>query len=155
MPDVDPTEVYNGPLRNASGRPLHRVPIPVAAVVPLNPFLRDGRGSVISRTVADTDRDGIWRTQLVPSSFFERADAYYVADERKAGGELVMFTVPNSGGPYRVRDLLIQAPPTGGEAIVEYTRWWSGLGPPPEVIIGAKPGDIYVEDRTGTIYQLT
>ena len=32
--------------------------------------------------------------------------------------------------------------------------FWSGQGAPPDVIPGAKPGDRYLDELTGTIYQL-
>lgn len=32
--------------------------------------------------------------------------------------------------------------------------WFTGTGPPPDALIGAGPGDMYVDILTGTLYQL-
>jgi hypothetical protein len=33
-------------------------------------------------------------------------------------------------------------------------KWWTGEGPPPAVISGASPGDMYIDQLTGTLYRL-
>lgn len=33
-------------------------------------------------------------------------------------------------------------------------QWFSGDGPPPQFIAGARPGDMYVDELNGTLYQL-
>lgn len=154
---LDPVEVWNGPLRTPGGRPLHRAVVPIEAVAPLNPLLRDSAGEVLSRVTPDTNTDGIWRASLIPTSQFARVDAYYTADERSVGGQLWAFRVPDSGGPYRLAELLIETPPTGEDPNAQhpdYAVWFSGHGPPPDFLEGAKPGDLYVDDDTDTVYQL-
>lgn len=32
--------------------------------------------------------------------------------------------------------------------------WFSGDGPPPDSLIGSGPGDMYVDNLSGTLYQL-
>lgn len=34
-------------------------------------------------------------------------------------------------------------------------RWWQGEGPPPELIVGARPGDWYWDTVSGDVYELT
>ena len=34
------------------------------------------------------------------------------------------------------------------------TEWYSGTGPPPQVLVGAKRGDMYLDLDTGQLYQL-
>ena len=129
MPLPEPVEVWHGPLRTPGGRPLHRAVVPVEAVAPSNPLLINGYGEVLSRATPDTNTDGIWRTRLIPSSAYARLDAYYTADERRYGGPLWLFRVPDTGGPYRLADLLLDEPPvgeapdgSGGGAIASYVH---------------------------------
>ena len=150
-----PVEVWHGPLVTPGGRPLHRAAIPIVAVAPMNPLLVDGHGEVLSKVTPDTNTDGIWRVSLLPTSSFARRDAYYTADERSYGGQLWLFRVPDDGGPYRLSDLLVEAPPIGDDPThPDYVRWFSGVGPPPDFIEGAQPGDMYVDDTAGAVYQL-
>lgn len=32
--------------------------------------------------------------------------------------------------------------------------WFTGVGPPPDALIGAGPGDMYIDVTTGVLYQL-
>ena len=34
-------------------------------------------------------------------------------------------------------------------------RWWQGEGPPPELIVGSRPGDWYWDTVSGNVYELT
>lgn len=43
---------------------------------------------------------------------------------------------------------------TGGDTEVVMPTWHHGDGPP-GVIVGAQPGDFYVDDLTGNYYRLT
>jgi hypothetical protein len=176
--------VTNGPLIDPQGRPFHRAPVTITAIVPSNPFLLNGSGSVLGRTVTDTETDGVWRATLIPTSQYGRADAYYLADETQVGGTAWPFRVPDSGGPYRLEELLIAELPKGdgyaavntfaalsdvnsaGKAAgrllavgsdgrigfypptiaVPPPTYWHGSGPPPAVIPGAAPGDVYIDD---------
>ena len=68
-------------------------------------------------------------------------DAYLIA------GELYVWDAAwVNAGP-------IQGPPgpPGHPGQIRYT----GLGPPPAVIVGAEPGDTYLDLNTGDIYKLT
>jgi hypothetical protein len=40
--------------------------------------------------------------------------------------------------------------PTGNDPV----KWFSGDGPPPNFIPGARPGDMYVDEASGGLYQL-
>lgn len=42
---------------------------------------------------------------------------------------------------------------TGSDVEVVMPTWWHGDGPP-GVIVGAAPGDFYVDDLTGNYYRL-
>lgn len=33
-------------------------------------------------------------------------------------------------------------------------RWWQGEGPPPELIVGSRVGDMYWDTVTGNVYEL-
>lgn len=180
--------VTNGPLVDPRGQPYHRVPIVITAVVPLNPFLLNGAGSVLGRTVTDTETDGVWRASLIPTSAYDRLDAYYLVDETQAGGTRWPFRVPDSGGPYRLEELLIAELPKGDgygavntfsalsdvnpagreggdlvavgsdgrlgfyrpTEVIPPPTYWHGHGPPPDVIPGAAPGDVYIDDDADT-----
>lgn len=42
----------------------------------------------------------------------------------------------------------------GGDVEVVMPKWWHGDGPP-GVVVGAQPGDFYVDDLTGNYYRLS
>ena len=44
-------------------------------------------------------------------------------------------------------------PPGTVEGAFEGTAWWTGQGVP-DVVMGSKPGDYYIDTDTGTIYKL-
>lgn len=41
-----------------------------------------------------------------------------------------------------------------GGSINPIVDWFTGVGPPPDVLIGAGPGDMYVDVASGVLYQL-
>jgi hypothetical protein len=43
---------------------------------------------------------------------------------------------------------------TGNDVEIVMPKWWHGDGPP-GVVVGAQPGDFYVDDLTGNYYRLT
>lgn len=45
------------------------------------------------------------------------------------------------------------SPPSGG-SVNPIVDWFTGTGPPPAVLIGAGPGDMYLDISAGTLYQL-
>ena len=44
-------------------------------------------------------------------------------------------------------------PPPGG-SLDPVVDWFTGTGPPPDALIGAGVGDMYIDILTGTLYQL-
>lgn len=46
-------------------------------------------------------------------------------------------------------------PVSSGRGGVAGERWWQGEGPPPDLIIGCRPGDWYWDTITGNVYELT
>ena len=57
--------------------------------------------------------------------------------------------VPGPAGPQGPQGLQGPQGPQGDPGSV----WWSGEGPP-NVVIGASPGDFYIDTLSGTLYQL-
>lgn len=54
--------------------------------------------------------------------------------------------VKESDGVYRAQ--------LGGTGSTEQVDWFTGEGPPPPVIPGAGPGDMYIDTSTGWLYRL-
>lgn len=99
-------------LTDASGRPLRDVDVFIRLIAPLNPYLLNGSGEVLSRVTVNTDDNGVWAAQLTPNDQFEQTNTYYVVDESCApGGLLWPVSVPDGPGPYQLRDILIPLPP--------------------------------------------
>ena len=44
--------------------------------------------------------------------------------------------------------------PGGGVSVNPIVDWFTGTGPPPPALIGAGPGDMYINVATGDLYQL-
>lgn len=108
------THVY-GILTDPTGRPLQRHRVAVSLVAPGNPF--DAAGAAVTQiATVDTDTDGRWEIDLVPTSSYEFAGAYYQVDWRirvSQADAVFAFTVPASGGPYNFRSQLITPPSPG------------------------------------------
>jgi len=108
------TLVY-GILTAPTGRPLQRQRVLIRSVNPGNPFT--DFGSAVARVdTVDTDTDGRWDTDLIPSSGYEYAGQYYTVDWRDTANQadaFFAFTVPDTGGPLNFRDLLVTPPVTG------------------------------------------
>ena len=115
--------VVTNTLTDPAGRPLRGVTVTVKLISPLNPFLLNGSGEILSRTATDTDETGTWSVDLAPSDTLENANSYYLVDETCAPGGLRWpISVPDSGGPYELRDVLVSVPPDtdpGGPAQVK------------------------------------
>lgn len=112
------TDVYHI-LEDVRGRPLQRQRVTVTLVAPGNSFLTTGnKPSVLGVLAVDSDGDGrVDFLGLIPNASYEQVGTYYVADcrdsIRRTDEYVYYFTVPASGGPYRLRDLLIAPPPAG------------------------------------------
>lgn len=111
------TSVF-GILTDPTGRPLQRHRVAISLVAPGNPF--DSAGAAVTQVAAvDTDTDGRWDIDLVPTASYEFAGAYYQVDWRirpSQADAVFAFLVPSTGGPYNFRDELI-TPPTPGVPI--------------------------------------
>jgi hypothetical protein len=65
-------------------------------------------------------------------------------------GKPIVLTSVRTGAPIR----------TGWDVDPEdydpdgYAQWFGGEGPPPAFIPGAKPGDMYLNETTGELFQL-
>lgn len=104
-----------GILTDPSGRPMQRQTVRVGRQPVGNPFDTAG-GAVIQVGAYDTDTDGRWEANLIPSSQYEDAGQYYLADARdgmRIGDAQWTFRVPDTGGPFNIRDLLVTVPPAG------------------------------------------
>lgn len=76
---------------------------------------------VLTSSIATTDASGVWTVDLAANTLIDPAGTYYVA--RQPGGDTVTFTVPATGGPYWVHDILVVNPasPDAAIAAVRYT----------------------------------
>lgn len=108
-------------LTDGSGRPLqnHVVRISLRGEDG-NPFTQLG-SEVIQPVAEDTDHDGRWEADLVPNALMEAEGTYYHVEQRGKLPRGVIapeehdwdFVVPEFGGPYPIRDVLIIAPSPG------------------------------------------
>jgi len=109
-------------LVDETGRPLQNVTVRISLISPLNPFLLNGAGEVLSSAAVDTDHNGVWSADLVASSLLEQANSYYLVDESAAPDGLRWpIRVPDGAGPFQLRDVLVEVPPTfspGGPVMV-------------------------------------
>ena len=107
-------QVY-GILTDPTGRPLQRQRVIIRSVTPGNPFTI--LGSAVSRVATiDTDTDGRWDADLIPSDDYELTGQYYTVDWRDTARQtdaLYGFTVPPTGGPTNFRDHLVEPLPPG------------------------------------------
>jgi len=107
-------QVY-GILTDPTGRPLQRQRVIIRSVTPGNPFTI--LGSAVSRVATiDTDTDGRWDADLIPSDDYELTGQYYMVDWRDTARQtdaLYGFTVPPTGGPTNFRDHLVEPLPPG------------------------------------------
>jgi hypothetical protein len=107
------TLVFNV-LTSPEGRPLQDLTVRFSLRAPGNPFTVLG-SEVVQLHAEDTNTSGRWEADLIPNSQFEAAGTYYHVDERgglREGSEWD-FVVPDVGGPYWVRDLLVIPPSPG------------------------------------------
>jgi hypothetical protein len=99
-------------LTDPSGRPLRDVTVRVKLISPLNPFILNGTGEILSQVAVDTDETGTWSVSLTPNSELENVNAYYLVDESCAPGGLRWpIAVPDGAGPFELRDILVSVPP--------------------------------------------
>lgn len=100
-------------LIDGTGRGLQDVTVRISLIAPLNPFLLNGTGEVISKVAVDTDHDGAWTATLTPNDQFEATDTYYLVDETEApSGQLWAIRMPDDSNTYTLRQVLI-TPPSG------------------------------------------
>lgn len=109
------TVVFNI-LTAPTGRPLQNQTVRVTLRAPGNPFTVLG-SEVFVPAAEDTNTTGRWEMDLLPNVLYEQEGTWYHVDQRDG---LRMpdaehdFRVPEFGGPYVLRDLLIIAPEPGG-----------------------------------------
>ena len=107
-------QVY-GILTDPTGRPLQRQRVIIRSVSPGNPFTI--LASAVARVaVVDTDTDGRWDADLIPSDDYELTGQYYTVDWRdntRQTDAFFGFTVPATGGPINFRDRLVDPLPPG------------------------------------------
>lgn len=147
-------------LTDASGRGLQDVTVRIKLIAPLNPFLINGVGEILTQVAVDTDHDGVWTALLAPNSTLDQSNAYYVVDESDAPGGLRWpIAVPDGAGPFNLRDLLIPVPPTtnpDGPVTIRPggSFEWDQLTPASIWTIphdlGYKPGGVRVKDSAGS-----
>lgn len=65
-----------------------------------------------------------------------------------ASGGGVVSVGSSSGGT-------ITVPVSSGTGSRDGERWWQGVGDPPDVIVGSRPGDWYWDTESGDVYELT
>ena len=114
------TIVFNV-LTDASGRPLQNHVVTITLRAPGNPFTDLG-SEVVQPRPQDTDHDGRWEADLIPNVQYEREGTWYHVEQRgnlprgviPAEEHAWDFVVPEFGGPYPLRDVLILAPDPGG-----------------------------------------
>lgn len=114
------TIVFNV-LTDPSGRPLQNHVVHITLRAPGNPFTELG-SEVIQPRPQDTDHDGRWEADLIPNVQYEREGTWYHVEQRgnlprgviPAEEHAWDFVVPEFGGPYPLRDVLIVAPDPGG-----------------------------------------
>jgi hypothetical protein len=98
---------------DGAGRPLLDVTVRISLISPLNPFLLNGLGEILSAVAVDTGEDGVWSVDLIPSSELDETNAYYLVDETAAPKGLRWpIIVPDGPGPFQLRDIVIPTPPT-------------------------------------------
>lgn len=98
-------------LTDGAGRGLQDVTVRVSLIAPLNPFLLNGSGEILTAVAVDTDHDGNWSVDLAASSTLEMVNSYYLVDESAAPGGLRWpIRVPDGAGPFEMRDCLVAVP---------------------------------------------
>lgn len=145
-------------LTDASGRPLQDVTVFVRLIAPLNPYLLNGTGEILSNVVVDSDETGIWIANLTPNDQLEQSGTYYVVDESCAPGGLRWpIVVPDGPGPYQLRDILVPLPPDtnpGGPVQIKGISYEHQQVSAASVWVihhnlGFKPGGVRVYDSAG------
>src|SRR5688500_16142677 len=135
-----------------------RTPLPALWTAD-DPSFEEHDGAVVHRDVCP---DNVWATAWVLEGedldaagyFFESpANTAYIPPQLQSGGTTVVQGPPGPPGPV--------GPPgpkgdTGspGAAGAAGARRWYGDGPPPQYIVGASPGDEYLDRASGTLYVL-
>jgi hypothetical protein len=150
--------VVTNSIMDAQGRGLREVTVHISLISPLNPFLLNGTGEVLSRVAVDTNETGIWTANLTPNDQLEQTGTYYIVDETEAPGGLKWpIVVPDGPGPYQMRDLLVPLPPDtnpGGpvqikgiayehQQVVASSVWTIHHN------LGFKPGGVRIYDSAG------
>lgn len=164
-------------LVDSKGAPVAGRQVAVELVAgPIGGFAPDG-SHIISTTYAITDGAGAWTVNLVPNGNVEPAGTFYRA--HVGVDESLPFIVPAGVGAVSLRAVLIDEPTmpqpvvTGVQrpeleqavaaALAEFGAAtgapgqprYAGQGPPPALIVGASPNDVYLDITTGDLYRLT
>lgn len=111
------TVVFNV-LTDPTGRPMQNQTARITLRAPGNPFTKLG-SEVFQPAAVDTNTSGRWEIDLLPSNQYEQDGTWYHVDERdgvtRVDGGQWDFRVPEFGGPYVIRDLLVTPPDPGGQ----------------------------------------
>lgn len=98
--------------RDSAGQPLKQLRVRIALVTgssTLPGYTADGE--IVGPGFATTDETGAWSADLVPNNLITPANTYYRVVEAAMVTTIVM---PDSGGPYELRDVVSTPPPTPG-----------------------------------------
>ena len=145
------TEVHHT-LTDGAGRPLQRQTVRFSLVAPGNPFTEISEGSaVIQARAVDTDVDGTFSVDLIPTSQYEYEGAVYRVDARDGidnDDAIWYITVPDTGS-HDLRDLLTDAPAAAAPVsdaprFLLFTTSWPPRGTSPRAtfyIGGNNPDD--------------
>lgn len=146
-------------LTDGAGRGLQNVTVHISLIAPMNPFLLNGTGEVITQVAVDTDSDGAWSADLLASSTIEVSNSYYLVDESEAPGGLRWpIRMPDGAGPFSLRSLLVPVPPTTnpeGPVVVRpgSSFEWNQVAPASVWNVyhglGYLPGGVRVKDSAG------
>lgn len=101
------TQVFSQ-LFDTAGDPSPSQPIE-ARLIATSSWLASGLGQVVDSANTTTDDTGTWTFDLTPTGDFEDSGAFYLITDPTGQHPI---TVPDTGGPYRMRDVMLQ-PPSG------------------------------------------
>lgn len=116
----------------AGGGPARKVPVHVFL-----PGTKIHAQLYADRTGLYTGPNPVWTDDRGELLFFAESGQYDLHYER---GNVTWQATATDSGVISVENPVVD--------------WFTGQGPPPAVIVGAGPGDMYVDTLTGMIYQL-
>lgn len=106
-------------LTDSADRPLQSQTVKVQLIAPGNPFTSQPSAVIHIATVSTPragDDVGVFSVDLPPSSTYEHEGSYYRVDARDGidnEDAVWAIRVPDAGGPYDLRDLIVVSPTTG------------------------------------------